>query len=124
MDNKTKAAPKPEKAGLKIGDQVIPWSFVFQVKKECHGDWDTTIDCFWKARNAKGSYAVQRYIRKGLKPDQFGKRYMLLPSKEREAGKMDSIRQWFDKLYDRKKAPQSVCADLVALLAGKFGVPQ
>jgi hypothetical protein len=105
---------------LKITDNLIPWSFVFQVKKHCNGDWDAVMDVFWKARHAKGKNAVQRYIRAGLKPNQCGVKYALLPSKEREDGRMDSIRQWFDSLYKRKRAPNQEAFDIVSMLAGKF----
>lgn len=113
----TSTAPK---IGLTISDQVIPWSFVFYVKKLCHGDWDTVMDCFWKARYIKGSNGIQRYIRAGLKPGKFGTRYILLPSKERENGQMDNIREWFNSLYDRKRAPNQACFDIVNMLSGKM----
>ncbi len=107
-----------KKIGLNINDQIIPWSFVFLVNKQCRGDWDTTMDCFWKARHIKDVNGVQRYIRAGLKQNQYGKRYILLNSKERENGQMESIREWFQSLYERKRAPNQECKDIVSMLTG------
>lgn len=107
------------KTGLKINDQIIPWSFVYQVNKLCNGDWDDTIDCFWKARHAVGTSGIHKYIKAGFKLRN-GIAYMRLPSKERESGKMDSLRQWFDTLYDRKRVPVAECASLVNMLVGRF----
>jgi hypothetical protein len=60
------------------------------------GDWDQTINAFWKARNHP---TIIKYIQLGFKPDKNGRIYSLLPSKEMNEGKMESIRQWWNSLY-------------------------
>ena len=62
-------------------------------------DWDDTIDAFWKARNATGANGIYRYIMSGFKPTSRGVPWITLPSKERENGKMQSIRDWWGALY-------------------------
>lgn len=103
-----------------IGESSIPWSFVWQTFARCGRDWDTTIDAFWKARNCKGKNGVQRYIMSGFRHVN---KYILQPSKERESGKMESLREWWLKLYDRKRDSSKEYTDMVALLSGTFGMP-
>jgi hypothetical protein len=94
-----------------INEQRIPWSFVFRVHKECGGDWDRTIDCFWRARRATGRDAIVRYISACLRRTAAkGKvaTYCVQPSTERELGKMEDLRRWWATLYDRKRAPASL----------------
>lgn len=109
--------PKPA-VGIKIGSQIIPWSFVRMVNNAAKGDWDNTIDAFWKARNATGYNAIQKYITKGLIADGNGRRYILVPSKERENGQMESIRTWWEGLYERKSPTMSIKDIFGALAAG------
>jgi hypothetical protein len=103
-----------------IGESSIPWSFVWQTHAECGSDWDTTIDAFWKARNCKGKNGVQRYILCGFRHVN---KYSLQASKEKESGKMESIREWWLQLYERKRDSSKECADMVAMLTGAFGMP-
>jgi hypothetical protein len=81
-----------------INDQQIPWSYIQWVRNRIfRGDWDSTIDCFWKARKATGDpRAIIRYINKGLEPDEKGNRYSMIASIDRDAGKMKMIRAWWD----------------------------
>jgi hypothetical protein len=78
------------------------------VNKAAHTDWDDTIDAFWKARNATGYNAIQKYVLKGLLADKNGRQYILIPSKERENGQMESIRTWWETLYERKSPTMSI----------------
>lgn len=114
------AASTKEKLGVKINDYTIPWSFVWQTYAKCGRDWDCTMDAFWKARNCTGKNGIQRYILCGFKHPT---KYILSVSKERENGKMDSIREWWLSLYDRKKDTSAECvdmADMIAAISGKF----
>ena len=88
------------------------------VKKAAKDEWDDVIDAFWKARNATGYNAVQKYVLKGLIADKNGRRYILLPSKERENGQMESIRTWFETLYERKSPTMSIKDIFGALATG------
>jgi len=99
---------KSEKNCININGQLIPWSFVGRIHKKCGGDWDMTIDVFWKARNAKGTNGIQRYIMSGFKPNQYGQKHAFAPSREREDGKMESLRQWWGGLYLRRRATSAV----------------
>lgn len=94
--------PKSQQPFIIINNQQIPWSFVGKVRSMFKGDWDNTIDCFWKARNATGYNAIQKYILKGFLPNDKGYRYSMQMSNERESGKMESIREWWQGLYARK----------------------
>ncbi|MBN1131197.1 MAG: hypothetical protein JXA71_19560 [Chitinispirillaceae bacterium] len=78
-----------------INEQKITWASVQMVRRMCGGDWDQTIDAFWKARKATGRNGVMRYVLRGLVPNDKGVLYSLLPSPERERGQMESIRQWW-----------------------------
>ncbi len=89
------------KNSLTINGQEITWPFIMKVRNMFKGDWDNTLDAFWKARDAKGQNGIQKYIMCGFIPDKMGKRYMLMPSKERENGQMESIREWWHRLYER-----------------------
>lgn len=92
-----------------ISGQRIPWSFVQLVRKACGGDWDQTMDAFWKARGAKGPGSIVRYVLKGLKPDGKGNKYSLLPSKEHNDGKMQMIRVWWEtEVYKPKPRGETV----------------
>lgn len=97
-----KNVKKSTQAFIIINGQQIPWSFVGKVRMMFKGDWDDAIDCFWKARNATGYNGVQKYILKGFIPNNKGIRYSMQMSKEREEGKMDSLREWWNSLYARK----------------------
>lgn len=85
--------------GIEINGQNIPWSAIGRIRKLCGGDWDTTIDAFWKAREAKGKNGILRYVQRGFVPDDKGNRYSLMPSKERENGEMEIVRKWWKGLY-------------------------
>jgi hypothetical protein len=86
-------------SSIEINGQQIPWSAIGRIRKLCGGDWDTTIDAFWKARGADGQNGVLRYVQRGFVPDKAGKRYSLMPSKERENGEMEKVREWWKGLY-------------------------
>jgi hypothetical protein len=88
-----------------INGQKIHWSAVQMVRANCGGDWDQTIDSFWKARHATGKSAILRYVLRGFVKNEKGIRYSLLPSKEREHGQMESIRQWWRDAV-AKEAPK------------------
>jgi hypothetical protein len=99
-----------------INDQTITWASVQMVRRMCGGDWDQTIDAFWKARNATGKNAVMRYVIAGFAKSETGLRYSLLPSAERERGQMEHIRQWWrdavGKEAPKKREPTRVKAAL------------
>jgi hypothetical protein len=119
---------EPQKYCLNINGQSIPWSFVYKIHTLCSKDWDATIDCFWKAKHCIGANGIQRYIMCGFKPDKFGNKFMLRLSKERENGQMESLRNWWMKLYVRKRtadaAQSASLSDMMAMLAGKFSLPK
>ena len=99
----TTGKPRPavkHAPGIVINGNRVAWSFIKLIYRRLHCDWDDTIDAFWKARHCTGSNGIQRYIMSGFKPDKTtGKPWILNPSNERENGKMESIRQWWLKLY-------------------------
>lgn len=82
-----------------INGQQISWGMVRKVNKMLGGDWDSTIDAFWKARNARGYNGIIRYVMRGFVPDEKGIRYSMLPSNERENGQMEAIRDWWKSTY-------------------------
>jgi hypothetical protein len=83
--------------GIIINGQKVSWSFIqFVRNKKLGGDWDQTINAFLVARK---STDIIKYVQTGFKPDKDGKLYSLLPSKEMNDGKMESIRQWWEGLY-------------------------
>jgi len=90
---------------VEINGQKVPWSAVQKVRRMCGGDWDQTIDAFWKARNATGPNAILRYVMHGFVKNDAGIRYSLLPSKERERGQMENIREWWRDMV-AKEAPK------------------
>jgi len=116
------------KNSVDINGQLIPWSFVWRVRKLCGGDWDSTIDCFWKARRCTGANGIQRYIMSGLKQKDWRERWMLMPSKDRENGKMESLRDWWLGLYERRRAGDSEnsvdVSEMIAQLTEKFGMTE
>jgi len=104
-----------------INNQKIAWSFIMKVRKRFGGNWDSTIDAFWKARNASGSNAIIKYIEDGFKPDEKNNRHTMFPSKEREAGHMESIRIWWNtEVYKPKRQLQSTGDILRQILAGNL----
>jgi len=120
---KTKTPDK--KTAVDINGRLIPWSFVWRVHALCGKDWDATIDCFWKARKSDGQNGVQRYIMSGLKQKERCDRWMLRPSKERENGKMQRLRDWWLGLYERRRAAGEGSVDvaeMLAALSGKLGL--
>lgn len=106
-----------EENNIQIKDSSIPWSFIWKVYGQARKDWDVVADVFWKARNCEGKNGVQRYIMVGLRSEN---KWILQPSKEKENGKMESIRQWWLGLYERKKSTSKECADMIAALTSKF----
>jgi len=95
-----------------ISNQKIPWSYIQSVRRRFGGDWDQTIDAFFKARNATGINGIIKYIEKGFLLIN-GKRYNFFPSKEHESGQMESIRQWWNtSIYTPKKGPEKLRASL------------
>ncbi len=90
-----------------INGQEIPWAMVRRINKMCGGDWDQTMDAFWKARGAKGERGIIKYVLHGFVPNKDGVRYSLMPSKERDAGKMQMIRNWWRNTYQTKNKPMS-----------------
>jgi hypothetical protein len=96
-------------ANVVINGQQVPWSFIKLVYKAMGDDWDTTIDLFWKARNATGRNGIIRYVKAGFKPDKKGNRYAFLPSADRDAGRMRQIRDWWKReVYTPKNEPKSL----------------
>jgi hypothetical protein len=94
---------KKPMASVVIEDQVIPWSVIQRVRRLCGGDWDQTIDAFWKARGAKGKDGIIKYVLAGFRKGHGGNKYSLLPSKEANDGKMEMIRTWWrDCVYKPK----------------------
>lgn len=93
---------------INIGGNKIPWSFVQKVRKKAGGDWDVTMDIFWKARNCYGGPAgIMKYIEAGFKTMLNGAiPYNMQPSDLRENGQMEKIRKWWNgEVYKPKKAP-------------------
>lgn len=91
---------------ITINGQQIPFPFIQKIRTIFGGDWDRTIDAFWKARKATGENGIIRYIKAGLKPDAKGNRYSMLPSKEREGGEKTfaQVRKWWEtEVYQRKR---------------------
>jgi hypothetical protein len=100
-------------ANVIINGQPIPWSFIQRLRREVFGgDWDRTIDAFWKAKHCTGENSIIRYINAGLKPDKEGKRYTLVASAERDQNGMKVIQKWWDtsvyKPKPREKSLQSI----------------
>lgn len=91
--------PEPNQPHILINGNKVTWAFIKLVYKRLHGDWDDTIDAFWKARNCTGANGIQRYIMSGFKRDENGRQWIAMPSKERENGKMEKIREWWLNLY-------------------------
>ncbi len=91
-----------KQAVIIINKQEIPWSFIQKVRRICGGDWDQTLDIFYKCRTVGGNAGIVRYISKGLFDYAQGKRWIMVPSQERENGQMEAIRRWWDSLYNRK----------------------
>jgi hypothetical protein len=86
-----------------IEEQQIPWSVIQRVRRLCGGDWDQTIDAFWKARAAQGKDGIIKYVLAGFRRTANGNKYSLLPSKEANDGKMEMIRTWWrDCVYKPK----------------------
>jgi len=120
-----------EKNSITLNGQLIPWSFVWRVHALCGKDWDRTIDCFHKAKHCTGVNGIQRYIMSGLRGKTYGDRWMLHPSRERENGQMESLRDWWMGLYERRTKSdaaddggQSVdVAEMIAALTQKLGMP-
>jgi hypothetical protein len=100
MAPRKKTTPQP---GIIINGQLIPWAFIMRIRKYCCGDWDRTIDVFWKAKSATGDNGIIRYIQRGLVPNDRGVRYALVPSLEFENRRIDEIRQWWKSLYKPAK---------------------
>jgi hypothetical protein len=122
---KKNAKPAPF---ITINDQEVSWPFIMRVHIALGKEWDTTIDAFWKARNAVGINAICRYINAGLKPDKNGKRFIMTMSKEREFGKMESVRRWWAMLYTpvkQREAAESQKAaidDMLKSIGDKLGM--
>jgi len=120
-----------EKNSITINGQLIPWSFVWRVHALCGKDWDRTIDCFHKAKHCTGVNGIQRYIMSGLRQDRRELRWMLWPSRERENGQMESLRDWWMGLYERRTKPDVgddgnrpvEIAAMLAELSSKWGMP-
>lgn len=126
MRTAKKKAATP-KNSIEINGQLIPWSFVWRVHGLCGGEWDSTIDCFWKAKHCTGARGIQRYIMSGLKGKEYGDRWMLHPSRERGNGKMESLREWWKGLYERRRGAGKDGVDIgemIAQLTGKFGMTE
>jgi hypothetical protein len=87
------------KPHILINNQKIYWSFIQSVKTIFGKNDDMMIDAFWKARNQPN---IAAYIKKGLIPDLKNRRYMIYPSRERENGEMEQIREWWYGLYQKK----------------------
>lgn len=89
--------------GITINGNLLPWSFVRRVWNKCGRDWEQTVDCFWKARNATGYAGIQKYIMAGFTSRDGGVPYMLQPSKDRQTpGGMQRLWSWWHGLYSRK----------------------
>lgn len=100
-----------------INKQRIPWSFIMMVRKALGGDYDRTVDLFWRARNCPPPGGVFGFVKACLKRDKDGM-LSIAPSPERENGKMAEVWRWWHGLKEkpRHKAPSSV-ADIFADLA-------
>lgn len=110
------AKPQP---GISINGQLIPWAFIQRIRKYCCGDWDRTMDVFYKARDATGDNGIIRYIQCGLVPNERGVRYALVPSMDFENRRIDLIRQWWQGLYkpaDKRREPTAARAIMKSAL--------
>jgi hypothetical protein len=94
---------KAHESVVYIEGQCIKWSVVQKIRRACGGDWDQTMDAFWKARNAKGENGIVKYVVRGLVKDTKGNQYSLLPSKEVNAGQMELIRIWWETNVHKPK---------------------
>jgi hypothetical protein len=112
----TAESPAPH---ITINGHRVTWSFIIFVHKRLH-DWDDTIDAFWKARNATGPNGIYRYVMAGFSPGKNRVPWNTVPSREREEGKMEKIRDWWIGLYtpagNRRTATLSVDAPDVATM--------
>jgi hypothetical protein len=102
---------------ISINNQQISWAFVQKVRTDLGGDWERTIDAFWKARKATGKYGVVAYIKGGFRPDKKGNRYNMLPSKERDRGlnsqEWNGVMLWWRELIQvQERAPGSAGNEL------------
>ena len=92
--------------GITINGTMLPWSFVRRVWNKCGRDWEQTVDCFYKARNATGPAGVQKYIMAGFTSRNGGVPYMLQASKDRQApGGIKKLWTWWHGLYIRQARP-------------------
>jgi hypothetical protein len=103
--------PVKKKTFVVIEGQEIPWSVVQRVRTLCGGDWDQTMDAFWKGRKAKGKDGIIKYVLAGFRRGKNGNKYSLLPSKEVNDGKMEEVRRWWGECVYKPK-PRS---DLVSV---------
>lgn len=122
-----------------INSQPITWAFIRLVHKRLGNDWDITIDAFWKARRATGYNGIYRYIMAGLRSAETPapgsvptnsksaystKPWIYHPSSDREAGRMENIREWWLSLYTPSTAKATASAEvqsMVDAIAAKFG---
>jgi len=97
------------KPHITINNQPVSWAQIQQLRKRLGGEWDTVIDAFWKAKDKDD---VIRYVWGGMKPDN---PYSLLPSPERENGRMEELRAWWQGLYKVKgsRQPEAMSKDLL-----------
>ena len=92
------------KSHLTINNQPVPWSFIGKVKRQLNGDMDTVIDLFWKARNHPD---VIRYVAKAIVDGHWSHE-----SRERENGQMETVREWWQRLYEPKNGPTPMKKEL------------
>jgi len=108
----------PSATGITINGQPIPWSFIQMLRVRFFGgDWDRTIDCLYKARNAAGDNAIIRYVKRGLLPDEHGNRYSLLPSKETNEGRRCDVQAWWQSIYRPARGEKRMASTKQALKA-------
>ena len=128
----------PSPPAITINNQPITWAFIRRVYNALGNDWDNVADAFWKARNATGHNAIYRYISAGMRVPSPGsipsgsKRsttpWISLPSRDREQGRMDLIREWWIHLYTPSARRTAAIAEqssevqsMIDAIAAKFG---
>lgn len=94
---------------IKIGTLDIPWTFVQLVRRKHDGDWDFTMETFYRARNCTTAKAMMMYVQAGFRKRKVTDKnkctipYNYLPSTERENGLFDVIRTWWKQCYTPKE---------------------
>ncbi len=107
-----------------INKQQVPWSFIMMARQALGGDYERTVDLFWRARNCPPPGGVFGFVKACLKRDEHGM-LSVTPSQERENGKMDEVWRWWHGLKERRchRTPSSM-ADIFQEIAKGASTPR